>query len=83
MLFISPLSACLMLPRNTKRERMSERTATEVLSLIIFRAESKTETVRFNGSSINNEGKEWRGGIEEVGEGNAIKNASRVTSTLN
>lgn len=83
MLFISPLSACLMLPRNT--ERMSERTAAEVLSLIIFRAESKTETVRFNGSSINNEGKEWRGGIEEVGEreSNAIKNASRVTSTLN
>lgn len=51
-----------MLPRNTKkeRERMSERTAAEVLSLIIFRAESKTETVRFNGSSINNEGKELK-----------------------
>lgn len=65
----------------------SERTAGQVLSMIIFRAESKTETVRFNGSSINNEGIEWRGD-NKAGEGGrgatiAIKNAWRVTLILN
>lgn len=68
------------------RERgKSERTAAQVLSMIIFRAESKTETVRFNGSRINNEGIEWRGDnkVGRRGATIAIKNAWRVTSTLN
>lgn len=52
---------------------MSERTAAEVLSMIIFRAESKTETVRFNGSSINNEGKNGEGALKKWGRGKAMQ----------